>query len=107
MNRKIYIVELKRLLKATLDERCEAELYTLNIHMLDQMGDDLDGFGCLESLDALPFQRFSEDIEQVYRTKTSTAELGMVEKVGVIGTRKARGFESTGGTHNVELPFGS
>lgn len=44
------------LFKETLDQHCETILYTLKIHVLDHVAEDLGTFCSLDELDAWPFE---------------------------------------------------
>lgn len=47
--------KFKELVKETFDAHCEAELYTLELHSLDHVVEELDLFGSLELLNSAAF----------------------------------------------------
>lgn len=62
------IRHLKELRKSTFERHCETVLYTLMFHLLDHVVEDVERFGNLKTLNALPVESFSVYIKLAYRS---------------------------------------
>lgn len=60
------IQNLNASLKDTYDSYCETGLYTLKVHILHQVVENLDRFGCLELLSSSAYKNFNVHNERAY-----------------------------------------
>lgn len=95
--------EFKPLLKVTLDENCETGRYTLSLHVLDHLVDNLAQLKCLEVLDTSPFEGFSVHVERPYRITSERRDFDMVETVRVIDTTIEDSLRKSDGMPRKEL----
>lgn len=101
-----HIKDFKRVLEATLVEKCKTELYSRKFRLLDHGVDDLEGLGCLEALDASLFERFYGHLRRAYRATSQRRGWGMENAVGVMNTneyQKGKLLRRTDCMPNVEL----
>lgn len=81
----------KRVVVDKFSEHGEKGLFSLKIHLLDQMEQYINRFGSLHFLDAIPFKYLNINIKQSYKTTSLGHGTRTAQKVRNIGPIMKRG----------------
>lgn len=79
----VEVQKLKAFVKKTFDAHCEVGLYTLKLHFLDHVVDDLERFGSMKLLNSSSFEIVNVHIKLAYRSTSQRQSSRLQETVRV------------------------
>lgn len=80
------VAELKRLSVEAFQDHCVNALFTMKLHLLDHLKEDIGTFVSMWMLDASPLGQYNVHVKQVYRLTLQRLSSSMTEMVGVMNS---------------------